>query len=270
MNEKDRLEILKDILFTEDREYAEKIAKRIEQLEKTVNDRKRLSSKVDPIIEHQLEEYTKSIPTTLGPSITAALKDEIRNHKDEVVDALFPILGKMIKKYIAQEIKLLSEKINKKLGFKGWKRRMRSWFSGVKEEDLLLSEMATADIEQVLLIEKESGILVASYSQTASIDEEMISGMLTAIKSFVEDAFSQKNQNLELIEYELYQIHLQSFAAYYIAVVISGNYSIQAKDKVQDMIFNFFENFMAMKKENTSTTDRIKEEMAINFGNANL
>jgi flagellar motor component MotA len=57
------------------------------------------------------------------------------------------------------------------------------------------------------------------------MDKDMISGMLTAIKSFVEDAFSGGAQNLEAIEYELYTIHIQNFFSYYIAVVVSGNYS---------------------------------------------
>jgi len=176
----------------------------------------------------------------------------------------------MVKKYVAQEIKVLSEKINSQLGFKGFKRKMRSWFGGVKEEELILSELSSPKIEQVLLIEKETGLLTASYSQTQAIDEEMISGMLTAIKSFVEDAFGQKNQDLELIEYELYQVHLQSFVTYYIAVVISGNYTVQSKNKVQNLIFNFFEKFMKMKKNKELSAEKIREELAQNFENANI
>jgi len=234
MNEKDRLEVLKDILFTDDREYLEKVAQRIEYLEKKVDDPERISSEVNPIVNQQLKEFTKSIPTALGPAITAALKEEIKNHKEEVIDVLFPILGKMVKKYVAQEMKLLSAKI-----------------------------------EQVLLIERESGLLTASYSAAETIDEEMISGMLTAIKNFVEDAFSQKNQNLELIEYELYHIHLQSFVTYYIAVVISGNYPLKSKDKLQDIIFNFYEGFI-MKKTEDLTEEIIKEDLAESFGNASI
>lgn len=267
MNEKDKLEVLKDILFTDDREYAERIAKRIEIIEQTVNDRGNLSSKVDPIIEQQLLEFTKNIPSTLGSSITAALKEQIRNSKDEVVDALFPILGKMIKKYIAQELKVLSEKINSQLSFK---RKLKSWFGVGSEKESILRELSAVKIEQVFLIDKKSGILTASYSKTETIDEEMISGMMTAIKNFVEDAFGQKNQNLELIEYELYQIHLQSFATHYIAVVLSGNYTLQEKNKVQDIIFNFYEIFVKMKKGKEVEQQAINEKLAQNFGNASI
>lgn len=281
MVERDKVELLKDILFTDDREYAEKIAKRIEIIEQTVNEREQLSEKVNPIISKQLDDFVAEIPKSLGPTITATLKEEIRKNKNEIVDALYPILGKMIKKYIAQEMKMLSERINKQLSAQRWKIKFRSWFGGVKEEELILSELSSASIEQVLLIERGSGILAASFSKTKTIDEDMISGMLTAIKGFVEDAFGQKNQNLELIEYELYNIHLQSFVSYYVAVVISGNYSLSSKDKVQDLIFDFYNDFSGKNldaifaledSENKKGIDRdsLEKELVLKFKNASI
>ena len=282
LNERERLEVLKDILFTDDREYLDKISDRIVQLEQVLHDRKKLSGKVDPIVQEQLEDFTKNIPNTLGPVITATLKEEIKHHKDEVVDALYPVLGKMIKKYIAQEIKVLSEKIDDQFSFiKTAKRKIRSIFGNVKEEDLILTELSMAKIEQVFLMERESGILKAAFSKTDTIDEEMISGMLTAIKSFVEDAFHQRDQSLELIEYELYQIHIQSFVTHNIAVVISGNYLTRSKNKVQDIIFNFYNKYMAMNLDlvmdigrkgdgEPVTREDVEKELAKYFGNAKI
>ena len=283
MSEKDRIEILKDILFTDDREDIDRIAERIEMLEQAYNDRKKFTSKVDPIIEGQLNEFAKSIPHALGPTITATLKKEIQSHKDEVVDALYPVLGKMVKKYVAQEIRVLSEKIDNQLSFiRTWKRKFRSWFGGKKEKEMLLNDLSSEKIEQVLLIERDSGLLRASFSKAKTIDEEMVSGMLTAIKTFVEDAFNQKNQELELIEYELYNIHIQSFVSYYVAVVISGNYGLKTKNKVQDIIFNFYHNFMEMNLDliytsrhlerppESLSTELIEKKLTEYFGNAKI
>ncbi len=275
---------LKELLFPDDRGAVEDISKRIQLVELIINDQKQLAARVDPLVDDKLNAFTKSIPDTLGPTITATLKKEIKNHKDEVVDALYPVLGKMVKKYVAQEIKILSDKIDNQLSFiKTWKRKMRSWFGGPTEEQLLMRELASATIEQVLLIERDTGILKASYSVTNSIDEEMISGMLTAIKGFVEDAFHKKNQNLELIQYELYNIHLQSFVTHYVAVVISGNYHLKSKNKLQDIIFNFYYNFMAMnldlvfntkegKKNEVRTIEKelLEQELAASFRNAKI
>ncbi|WP_372975668.1 cell envelope biogenesis protein OmpA [Muriicola sp.] len=286
MDEQAKLEILKDILFPDDRGAVQDIAKRITLVEHIINDQKQLAEKVDPLVDQKISAFTKRIPDTLGPTITATLKKEIKNHKDEVVDALYPVLGKMVKKYVAQEIKMLSEKIDNQLGFlKRFKRKMRSWFGGPTEEQQLMKELSSATIEQVLLIERDTGILKASYSVTDSIDEEMISGMLTAIKGFVEDAFHKKNQNLELIQYELYNIHLQSFVTHYVAVVISGDYHLTSKNKLQDIIFNFYYNFMAMnldlvfhskddkkqgKEVRSIDKDLLIKELEASFGNAKI
>lgn len=249
MTEADKLSILKDLLLTDDRAYAESIHTKIKVLEDLIHKQEKLSGKVNPIIDKKLLEFTERIPETLGPTITEALAEQIKNSKDQVVEALYPIMGKMIKKYISQEISLLTERINKQLedsfSANSWKRKFKSWFGGVKEEELLLSQLsAISQVEQVLVIEKNSGMLIGQYAKTETIDRDMISGMLTAIKSFVEDAFNEKSQNLELIEYELYHIHIQSFVSFYVAVAISGEYNLIFKNKIQDIIFNFTDNFL--------------------------
>lgn len=267
MNENDKIQILKDILFADDSVYIEKISRRLEHLEETFNDKQKFSSKVNPIITHQLNDFKSSIPSTLGPTITAALKTEISKNQDNIVDALFPIIGKMIKKYIAHEIAKLSEKINQQLSFK---EKVMSWFRKSKQKQAIVDDLVPATIEQVLLIEKESGLLKASYSNTETIDKEMIAGMLTAIKSFVEDAYGQKDQSLELIDYELYQIHLQSFKTYFVAVVVSGNYTIHTKDRLQDMIFDFYEDFTKKKEYRLLSTEAINQKLTEKFNRANL
>ncbi|WP_046757741.1 hypothetical protein [Kordia jejudonensis] len=265
MTEADKLALLKDLLLTDERAYAESIHSKIKALEEVINEQKRLSQKVDPIIDERLDEFIEEIPETLGPTITEALAEQIKNSKDQVVEALYPIMGKMIKKYISQEINLLTERINQQLedsfSANSWKRKFRSWFGGVKEEELLLSELAKiSKVEQVLVIEKNSGMLIGQYAKAETIDKDMVSGMLTAIKSFVEDAFNEQSQNLELIEYELYHIHIQSFVSFYIAVAISGEYNLTFKNKIQDIIFNFTDNFLNLFDD----LSQIKEEVITN------
>ena len=72
--------------------------------------------------------------------------------------------------------------------------------------------------------------MIANVSkQEDNIDKDMIAGMLTAIKSFVEDAFAKEEQSLELIQYEFYNIYIQNLASYYIATVISGSFNSDFK-----------------------------------------
>lgn len=248
MTEDEKLELLKEILLTEEREFEKSIAKKLETLNVVINEKVKLSKKVDPIIDDKLTEFVKEIPETLGPTITQTLKEEIKNSQDAVVEALYPIMGKMIKKYIQNEIEVLSEKINSQVqssfSAKAWKRKFKSIFTGVSEEDIILSELVQPEIQQIFIIEKDSGLLSASFTKKQTIDQDMISGMLTAIKSFVEDAFNAGQQNLESIEYETYNIHVQNFHFYYIAVIISGAYNNTYKNMLENKLLDFSEHIM--------------------------
>ena len=243
MTEDEKLELLKEILLTEEREFDKSIAERLEKLD--INQKVKLPERVDPIIDDKLGDFVEKMPEKLGPAITETLKEQIKVSKDQVVEALYPILGKMIKRYIQNEIKMLTEKVNAQMknnfSSKSIKRKLKSVFTGVSEEELILSELTQPEIQQIFIIEKDSGLLSANYTKEETIDKDMISGMLTAIKSFVEDAFKGGNQNLESIEYETYNIHIQNFHFYYIAVIISGAYNNTYKNMLENKLLDFSE-----------------------------
>lgn len=239
--EEEKLQLLRDLLLVDDRQIANEVNEKIEAIAQTIETEAKLSEKINPIIEAKLKEFVKQMPATLGPTITKTLQEEIANSQDKVVEALYPIMGKMIKRYIASEIAKLSESINQKLSstfsLVALKRKIKAAFTGVKESELLLSELDKPTINEVFAIQKGSGILLGSYSLSNKVDKDMVSGMLTAIKSFVEDAFEGGDQNLEAIEYELYSIHIQNFHSYYIAAVISGNYTKAFESKLENKLY---------------------------------
>lgn len=268
MQEQDKLQILKELLFTEEKEFAETLSKKVEILTEILDRKENLSQKVDPIVDDKLTSFIAEIPKTLGPTITQALKEEIKNSQDAVVEALFPIIGKMIKKYIAHEMRLLSENISKQtksvFSFKNWFKKAKA--NGFSDGDLAIANFSKPELLQLFVIEKESGLLISNYAPSgkSTMDEDMIAGMLTAIKSFVEDAFTGGNQNLEHIEYELHHIHIQNFASYYIAVVLSGAYDTAFKDQLEDLLLNFAQHHISKKDLNSSEifNEKIKNYFA--------
>ena len=233
---------------------------KLDQLEDTIYIDENLSEKVNPIIDRKIDSFVEEIPDKLGPTIANALTKS----QDKVVEALFPIIGKMIKKYIQQEIKTLSDNINNQVhdtfSIKKWQRKIKSLFTGISENDIILSELAKPKIQQVFVIEKGSGIIFASYSKTDTIDQDMVAGMLTAIKSFVEDAFHGGNQSLENIEYELYTIHIQNFSSYYIAAVVSGAFDNYFKNKMEDDLMDFADKYIKNDLDNKTLISEKLEE----------
>jgi len=267
MNQEERLSILKDILLTDEREYAKKVEEKLKIVEDIISKQNQLTERVNPIIDQKLNDFITEIPATLGTSITEALKNEVKNSQDAVVEALFPIIGKLIKKYIKHEMQILSENINSKMSnafsFRGLKRKIKSKKTGVSEGDLILQELAQPKIEQIMVIEKGSGIIISEFSKTETIDEDMVSGMLTAIKSFAEDAFEKNDQELQYVEYNSFHIHLQNFSAYYIAVIISGPYNVIFKSKLEDKLLDFAQNHI--NKEDVKNKDAFNKKLKMYF-----
>lgn len=222
MTDSEKLIKLKELLLNEDRVFAENILDKLDSHNDTDNTFKKRSEKVNPIIDKKMDAFVEEIFTKLGPVIPEALTKS----QDKVVEALFLIIGKMMKKHIQKEIKALSDSINSQVqttfSIKTWQRKFKALFTGFSEKEIILSEMNQTSVEQIFVIEKGSGLIISSVSKQESIDEDMIAGMLTAIKSFVEDAFKRDQQSLELIQYELFEIHIQNFTSYYFAVVIFG------------------------------------------------
>ncbi len=254
MNDQDKIELLKGILLDDERQVREKIEKRISELNDQVNQRVELEKRVNPIIEEKLGDFKEEIPKTMGPAITEALKNQIANAKDDIVDALYPILGQMIKKYIQAEFQKLSERIEKQrkevFSFSNWKNRFKNKVSGIKEADIILEDLAESKIIDILVMEEGSGILLGSYNPDSELENDMVSGMLTAIKSFVEDAFNKANEDLEVIQYETYKLIINDYPKFNVVSIVEGPVTSNFKSYLEDQINIFASNLVKSREKN--------------------
>jgi hypothetical protein len=237
---------LRSLLLEDDRLRINSLDEDIRSLSKELNTRAKLELRIKPIIQDHLEKLKKDFPTLFGPVITETIKYQIKNSQDEVVDAFYPIIGKLIRKYIAREIEILSERVDEQLekafSWRGWIIRIKSWFHGTKETDIVLQGLAEPSIEEIFVIEQNSGLLYGSFSRSETMDQDMIAGMLTAIKTFVADTFKNGEQELESIEYESYHIIFKNFKTYFLAVAVSGIITASFKDKLDKTVMNFANN----------------------------
>jgi len=152
-------------------------------------------------------------------------------------------MGKLVKKFIVAEITKLTENINNTINNKfSISQILKRLFKGKSSDaEDVLQEVFEPIIEEIFVIEKDSGLLVGNYSRGNIADKDMVSGMLTAIKSFVEDAFSKESQNLEDIKFETFQLSIQNFKTIYIATATSGVISSEFKEELLEDINNLAE-----------------------------
>ena len=263
MDEEQLLEQLRNALLSEDREALQLLRDKWE-------DEEVWSKKVAPIIQQHLHFLKENFHTEYGDAVRHIVTDQLTNSQDEIINIIYPRLNTIIKKYITAQFQILKEGIDgqvKSVQNRFSPKNIFSRFFGASESDIIMSNLDHPEIQEIYLIQRDTGLLLGSYSKEKNMDQDVIAGMLTAIKSFVEDAFSGEEENLEMIQYENYKIFLQSFPLYYFAVALKGSISTAEKEELSNKLFSFAQNDIPfdIADVNTALTDKISDNLYKNF-----
>jgi hypothetical protein len=213
--QKDHFEELRHLILESDREsnaqQTEEILRKLDELETELND----------------------------PEKFAAV---IQQSKAEIIDVLGPVMGKMIKKFISSEINRLKQNIEKKskdiFSFNFLKERIKNKIKGVSEADAAINDAMGSSLLQIFVVEKETGLLIGEFSPQNILEPDLVAGMLSAIKSFVESAFGEENSELESLEYSSYKILMYNFNRFYFACVMEGFVDAETRADLQDDFLN--------------------------------
>lgn len=208
---------------------------------------KELPAVLEPVVEKKIQTIESRLASLSGSNIAQAIRQQIRESQHEMVDALYPIIGKLVRKYIQVELTKLAERIDQQIqNTFSWQSIRREFLSlfGIRERDWLLKQAQRPMIEEGFIIEQHSGILLAHYTRNETVDEDLIAGMLTAIKSFVKDAFLKDRGGLEAIEYGDMKIIIKDSGSYYLAVVVSGVVTSHYKEELLDYLLSFEHQYL--------------------------
>ncbi|NLE46290.1 MAG: SH3 domain-containing protein [Chloroflexi bacterium] len=204
------MEELRDILLSRYRE-------RVAELEAELDDLKRRVADEDALI------------ATITPIIGEAIRRKIRDSREEMIEALYPIIAQTVIRAVSEAIRDLARTVDARMRTTFTPRRVwrRLWarLSGVSGAEMALRESLPFDVEEVFLIHRESGLLLwhVSSSSNVSPDTDLISGMLTAIRDFARDAFGQGEEGqLDEIQYSDLRILIEPARHAYLAVVVAG------------------------------------------------
>ena len=225
---------IRELLLQDEIDRLAALQEELYQLKSQVNDKAQLIKTIDPIIvdvlNKKIHESKDEIAKALAPVMGQAIKQQVVDAREDVIDALYPVIGRMISKAIAESMKKLldsiNQQINKTFNLKLWLQKTKAKVLGINSEVIVLAENAPVGLEELYLIEKKSGLLVSHACDQDHVnknDAHVIGGMLTAIKSFVEDAFSNNKENhLYEIEYSEHTLRIDSGRYTYLTAVFSG------------------------------------------------
>lgn len=241
LKEKELLRKLQEILLTEDRDA-------LAQVRNTLHDPIWFRNNANPVIEEHIEYLKQNFPKEFNKSVEKIVDRRLKASQAEILDTIYPVLGTMIKKYINYQFQMLKDAIDQKVkelsDTKNLWRRIKASIFGIKSTEIILSDMGKPVMEEVFVIQRDSGLLIGSASLHNTIQKDAVAGMLTAIKAFVEDAFQREKEELELISYASYKILLHNYHSYYLAVALSGSISLEEHENLRNQLQDFSRQYL--------------------------
>ncbi|MFZ1291658.1 MAG: OmpA family protein [Melioribacteraceae bacterium] len=261
-DEEKSLEILKQIFLNENNKKLEDIEKEFSDLKFLINDREYQINTLYPIltdlIDRKIIDSKNDMVKSLSPIMGQAIKQQVIESKEDVIDALYPIIGFTIQKSIAEKIKEIYQALNDKIEASLQKgilsKIVKSKISGVSATDLILQDAFPFEMKEIFLIHESTGILISHVSSSIfqkTVDADLISGMLTAIKNFVSESFntSSENQNLYEIQYGDSKIILERGRYSYLALVISGQEPTSLNSKLSELNIEIHKKYHKQLRE---------------------
>lgn len=206
-----------------------------------------LIDKISPVIADILEEEIRNsrdeIAQAIAPIIGEALRRQIYQAREDIIDALYPVIGQTINKAVTESIRELARTIDAQLRQNlrvqdMWQARLH----GVSLAEYRLRRSLPFAVHEIFLIHRESGLLIHHLSSEGPLpDRDMVSGMLTAIRDFVRDAFGRGEGELGAIQYEAQHILLEVGGAAYLAIVIDGVEPAGFREKMRQALISLHE-----------------------------
>jgi outer membrane protein OmpA-like peptidoglycan-associated protein len=209
------LSTLRSIVLGSDRELLEELSRRIRERQLRADD------VADVLPEAFTREFLRA-PARLKAAVRGTIEETLREsvHDDPrpIANAIFPVIGPAIRRYVTSSIRALAESLSRTIerGLSPRRQlawRYRAWRSGISFGDYVLQRTFVYRVEHAYLIQAESGLLMgeAHLDEGTAMDSDAISGMLSALQSFVLDSFALEEggqlRTADLGEYTLWAVH---------------------------------------------------------------
>ncbi len=172
--------------------------------------------------EHQLTHV-------LTPHVSEALGASVRKQTHMIVDAIAPIMMPAIRQAIANALRSMVQSLNQtiehSLSLQSLQWRLEALRTGKPFAEIVLLHTLRYRVEQVFLIHSQTGLLLAHAAgdSVAVQDQTLVSGMLSAIRSFVQDSFgAMPDQVLNTLRVGELTVWIEQGPVAILAAVIRG------------------------------------------------
>lgn len=232
---------LKELLFQPESEAIASLARRVEDVYERAGSETRfeesMARTIDGALRHAEQTKHEQLAAALAPIVVKTVKTEIANSSDDIAQALYPSMGRMVRDYVASQIKEMTERINRSLEENAFMLRLNALVSGRSAAELALADSQRLTAEDVYLIRRGTGELLARWpAAPGNNSDHVFGGVLTAINDFVSEAFKSDGSALRDIDLGDSRVYLRVSPSYLLAARCKGADSAAA-EKVLDEEF---------------------------------
>lgn len=167
-------------------------------------------------------------PEALATPVREGLFVAIHENRDAVADVIFPVIGPAIRRAISQALRQLVNNtdrlLNDSLSLRSLSWRFEAVTTGRSFAEVALSRSLLYRVEQVYLIHRDTGLLIGHVAEPTVVARapEVVSGMLTAIRDFVQDSFGGADGGVHRLEVGERTIWVEQQGTAILAVVVHG------------------------------------------------
>jgi len=188
-------------------------------------------------------EKDPQLSNVLTPYVEDGFAAAVRKSPRAIVDAIAPIMGPAIRQAITRALQSMTQSfnhsLNESLSARGLRWRLEAWRTGKPFAEVVLLHTLRYRVEQVFLIHRETGLLLHHVATDAAVvqDQQVLSGMLTAIQNYVRDSFgASQDQTLDHFQVGDWTVWIEEGSQAYVAGVIRGTPPATLREDFRDAL----------------------------------
>lgn len=190
-----------------------------------------------------------SVNKVLVPLVEKSLHRSIEANSDKIVGTLYPLVGTLVRKavssFLVEFVERTNALIENSLSPKSVSWRFKAWQSGIRYSEYVASQIYQYQVQQLLVIHRETGTLLHSISSDPDKekDADLISSMLVAINDFVADAFgvtsTESENELGEIKTEDFTLLIKIGPQALLVAAVTGSIPPEVRGKLQQALEDF-------------------------------
>lgn len=216
---------LRSLLLAPEQTQLDEIRERLDHLVVHARD----ISRVLPDAVALRGETDPPLSKALAPYVESGFVSVVRKSPRVIVDAIAPIMGPAIRQAIARTLQNMMQSFNQtmeeSLSIRGLRWRLEAWRTGRPFAEVVLLKTLRYRVEQVFLVHRETGLLLHHVATARAVlqDQQVLSGMLTAIQQYVRDSFgASQDHTLDQFHVGDWTVWIEQGSQAYVAGVIRG------------------------------------------------